>query len=363
MRDTPDIPIPEGEDRSLKGRFERLRKERAPLMIVGVLVIAVGFGAVTFLNGGKVSTDNAYVQASRAPVAASISGRIVEIRVHDNQKVDAGQTLFVLDSDEAQAELREAEAALAAARARAQEMKAQYTANVASFRSAQEALSYARKQNARERALLKEGLSAQQNVETAEYNTVEAARTADRTRAAASAALAAMGANPNQSVENYPMVRQAAARAENARVALDKTVIKALQPGVVTRVDQVQVGSYVNAGQPLFWMVSGQPYVEANFKENQLERMRIGQEAEVKVDAFPGVKLKARVASFSPGTGAVFSAIPAQNATGNWVKVVQRLPVRLNLVDIPSDLPISAGLSANVTVDTRSHGVPLRGRD
>jgi len=363
MRDTPEIPIPESEDRSLKGRFNRLRRERTPLMIVGVAVIALGFGAVMFLNGGKVETDNAYVQASRAPVAASMSGRIVEIRIRDNDRVDAGQTLFVLDSDTAEAQLREAEAALGAARARAQEMKSQYAANVASYRQSQEAVSYARKQNARERALQKEGLSAAQTVETADYNTTEAQRQAERASAAAAASLAALGANPTRSVEDYPMVRQAAARFESARAALDKTVVKALQPGIVTRVDQVQVGTYVSEGQPLFWMVSGQPYVEANFKESQLENMRVGQEATVKVDAFPNAKLKARVASFSPGTGAVFSAIPAQNATGNWVKVVQRLPVRLNLIDPPKDLPISAGLSAHVAVDTRSQGVPLRGRD
>jgi membrane fusion protein (multidrug efflux system) len=124
----------------------------------------------------------------------------------------------------------------------------------------------------------------------------------------------------------------------------------------VTKVEQIQLGSYVTKSQPLFWLVSGRPYVEANFKENQLAKMRVGQPAEIDVDAAHGKKLTGKVASFSPGAGSTFSVLPAQNATGNWVKVVQRLPVRIEFDQVPPAAASAAGLSAGVKVDTRPDG-------
>ena len=131
-----------------------------------------------------------------------------------------------------------------------------------------------------------------------------------------------------------------------------QTVV-APQDGVVTRVEQIQVGSYINASQPLFWLVSGRPYVEANFKEDQLAKMRVGQSASIRIDAYPGKPLAGHIASFSPGSGSSFSLLPAQNATGNWVKVVQRLPVRIEFDQPPPEAASHAGLSAGVKVDTR----------
>jgi membrane fusion protein, multidrug efflux system len=362
MRDTTTAPVSE-TPLTLRQRAQAMMKDRTTLMIAGVVIILVALACILLMGGGSETTENAYVQAARAPVSASISGRIVAMRVHDNQVVEPGQTLFLLDGDDAEAEVREAEAAYASAQAHASELKAEFASNAAAYRASQDALSYTANQNKRERALQKEGLSARQQVEGADYATIEARRNVEKTRQTMAASLAALGGDVKQPIEDYPLVREAAARLDRAKVALSHTEIKALQGGTVTRVDQVQVGSYVNAGQPLFWLVSSDPWVEANFKEDQLENMRVGQEAKVKIDAYPGVKFRARVASFSPGTGSVFSAIPAQNASGNWVKVTQRLPVRLKLIDPPSDIAISAGLSAKVVVDTRSRGADLRGRE
>jgi membrane fusion protein (multidrug efflux system) len=147
-------------------------------------------------------------------------------------------------------------------------------------------------------------------------------------------------------------VQQALAAYRRARLALDDTVVRAPQDGIVTRVHQLQVGSYVTASRPVFVMTGKRFWVQANFKENQLRYMRVGQPATVTIDAFSGRKLKAHIASFSPGTGNSFSLLPAENATGNWVKVVQRLPVEIALDEVPADLPLHAGLSAEVTVDT-----------
>jgi membrane fusion protein (multidrug efflux system) len=149
---------------------------------------------------------------------------------------------------------------------------------------------------------------------------------------------------------------QAQAELQRAGISLEDTIIRAPADGVVTRVEQLQVGSYVNAAQTAFWLVSGAPWIEANFKESQLAKMRIGQPVEIVVDAFGKTKFSGHVASFSPGTGAAFSPLPAQNATGNWVKVVQRLPVRLAFDGRPPEMAGRIGLSAHVTVDVSAPG-------
>jgi membrane fusion protein (multidrug efflux system) len=125
---------------------------------------------------------------------------------------------------------------------------------------------------------------------------------------------------------------------------------------VVARVDQLPLGAYLNASQTAFWLLSGQPWVEANFKETQIGHMHVGQPVEIDIDAYPGGPLKGHVASFPPGTGAAFSVLPAQNATGNWVKVTQRLPVRIEFDRPPPERAARAGLSAIVKVDLRAPG-------
>jgi membrane fusion protein (multidrug efflux system) len=145
------------------------------------------------------------------------------------------------------------------------------------------------------------------------------------------------------------------ALAQVSKAQLDKsyTVVVAPKDGIVTRVQQLQVGGYVNPSQTVFWLIAGVPWVEANFKENQIGKMKVGQPATIKVDAYSGKALTGRVASFSPGTGSAFSALPAQNATGNWVKVVQRLPVQIAFDQPPPDMAARVGLSAGVKVDVR----------
>jgi membrane fusion protein (multidrug efflux system) len=163
-------------------------------------------------------------------------------------------------------------------------------------------------------------------------------------------------------VSQQPGVRRAQAALDRARLNLGYTTVRAAQDGVVTKVDQLQVGDYVSASSPVFSLVGDRLWVEANFKENQLRYMRLGQTATIKVDAFPDRHLTARVTSFSPGTGNSFAVLPAENATGNWVKVVQRLPVELTIDRVPADIPLHAGLSVDVTVDT-GHKRHLLGAD
>ena len=176
----------------------------------------------------------------------------------------------------------------------------------------------------------------------------------DAARQAAAGALAGLGGNPNVAPDQHPLVRQASARA--AMAGLNQTYLSVIAPqdGIVTKVDQLQVGDYITTGTPVFSLVSSRLWIDANFKENQLEYMRAGQSATIKLDAYPDTSFDAVVQAISPGTGSSFSLLPAENATGNWVKVTQRVPVRIVFRRYP-DVPLEPGLSATIKVDTTHH--------
>ena len=336
-----------------------LRKSRRKLvrniLMLGVPLAALGWFGWSAVTGGRYQeTDNAYVQAARVAISTSVTGRIVKIHVGENQRVKAGDVLFTLDKANPQADLAQNEAALASAKARVSGLQAEYRGKLLGVSAAQERLQYAQSELTRTRELGAEGIASKQQVESAEHAVQQAHADLSAARQAASAALASLGGDPSVSVDDHPAVTEAAARLERARLALSYTEVIAPESGTVTKVEQVQVGTFVNAGQSLFWLVSGSPWIEANFKESQIAHMREGQTATVKIDALGDMELHARVKSFSPGTGAVFATLPAQNATGNWVKVVQRVPVRFELVDPPESVRLTAGLSAHVQVDTQS---------
>jgi membrane fusion protein (multidrug efflux system) len=220
---------------------------------------------------------------------------------------------------------------------------------------AQDSLAYANRELARQKELAAGGVASQQQLDQAKNAADEAkSRLLVAQQQAAAAHTQAADAGP---IDAHPAVMQAQAALDRAKLAMSYTVIRAPQDGVTAKVEQIQLGSYITAAQPLFWLVSGRPYVEANFKEDQLAKMRVGQPADLEIDALKGQKLTGRVSSFSPGAGSTFSILPAQNATGNWVKVVQRLPVRIEFDQAPP-ATASAGLSARVKVDTE----PNKGR-
>lgn len=327
------------------------RRWRWPLMIGGpVAILAVV--AYFILTGGRFEdTDDAYVQIAKAPISPSIGGRVVEIDVKENQPVKAGQVLFKLDTSDINAELDRAAASLASANVQISTLKAQAAQAQVSVATAEQTQAFAVKEAARQHALADAGVASKQQVSEADHQADLARQQVSTARQALAAAQAQLGTGGGGAP---PAVLQAQAALRTARTNLGHTVIVAPQDGVVTRVDQLQLGAYLNASQVAFWLISGQPWVEANFKEDQLAKMRVGQPAEIKIDAYGKQKLKGHVASFSPGTGSAFSALPAQNATGNWVKVVQRLPVRIAFDSPPPDMASRAGLSAVVTVDVRN---------
>jgi len=323
---------------------------RWPLLIGGPVVVIGVVGWFVLTGGRYQSTDDAYVQAARTPISANVSARVIELDVKDNQSVKKGEVLFRLDPRDFNVAEAQAEAALAAARLQVETQRATAGQQDAAIRVAQDALDYANREYARQKTLAAGGVASQQQLDQARSAADEAKSRLVVAQQQAAAARTAAGTRTGP-VDQHPAVMQAKAALDRAKLAQSYTVIRAPQDGVVTKVEQIQLGSYITAAQPLFWLVSGRPYVEANFKEDQLARMRAGQPAEIEVDAFGGKKFAGHVASFSPGAGSTFSILPPQNATGNWVKVVQRLPVRLEFDQIPPEMA-AAGLSAKVKVDT-----------
>lgn len=326
------------------------------LLMFGVPVLLVAGLAYMFLTAGRSeTTDDAYVQAAKAPISASIAGRVIEVDVVDNQRVKAGQVLFRLDPVDIQAALHRDEAALAAARLQVVGLRANLDQARLVLASAEQTRDYAVQEARRQDALVRAGVSSRQQAADAHHAADLATAQAAVARQQADAALANLG-GADKDPDVYPGVMQAKAALESAQLDMVHSVIIAPADGVVTRVDQLQKGAYVNASQTVFYLLSGEPWIEANFKENQLGKMRVGQPATIRIDALGGKTLKGYVASFSPGSGSSFSPLPAQNATGNWVKVVQRLPVRIAFEKAPPEVVSRAGLSATVTVDVRGAG-------
>jgi membrane fusion protein (multidrug efflux system) len=323
-------------------------------MLLGPILVLIAAGYWYLTTGRYVSTDDAYVQAARVSVSTDVSGRVVEIDIKDNQRVNAGQTLFKLDQRPFEIAVQEAKAQLATVRYQVHALKATYHQKRADARAAEATAEYAQHEFERQQRLLTSGTASQQQFDQARqaYQNAQAQLASKQQDVAV--ALANIGGDPDLPLEQHPMVQHAQAALDRAELNLSYTVIRAPENGIVTKVDQLQVGDYVNAGTQLFSLMStDRVWVEANFKETELTHMRPGQEATVEVDTYPGVVFAAKVQSLSPGTGLTFSLLPAENATGNWVKVVQRLPVRLSFERLDRDTPLHAGLSATVEVDTR----------
>jgi membrane fusion protein (multidrug efflux system) len=340
---------------ALTGRRRPLRQKlRLPLMLAGPIFVLLAAG-YWYLTGGRyVSTDDAYIQAARVQVSTDVSGRVVEIDVKDNEKVNAGQVLFRLDPRPFRIAVDEAKAQLASVRFQIHALKATYHQKRAEARAAEATSDYQEREFERQKRLLASGTASQQQFDQARQAYENGRQQLASKQQDVAVALANIGGDPDIPLEQHPMVQHAQAALDRAELNLSYTEVHAPENGIVTKVDQLQVGDYVTAGTQLFSLMStDRVWVEANFKETELTYMRPGQLATVEVDTYPDVVFTAKVESLSPGTGLTFALLPAENATGNWVKVVQRLPVRLHLERLDPNTPLHAGLSVTVDVDTR----------
>jgi membrane fusion protein (multidrug efflux system) len=330
------------------------RRLRLPLMLLGPAIVVV-VAAYFYLTGGRFeATDDAYVKTARVDISANVAGRVQELAVRDNQAVHKDDLLFRLDEAPFRIAVEEAGAQLAAARLQIEVLKANYRQRQSELASAQDTLAFQQHELERQQRLLGSGIASQLQVDRVSHARDEAATQVAGAQQQIGAVVASLGGNPNVAPDRHPTVQQAQALLDRAKLNLSYTVVTAPSDGIVTRVEQLQVGSYINASAPVFALMSiGDTWIEANFKEDQLTHMRVGQTARVEVDSYPGKTFEGKVASVSPGTGSQFSVLPPENATGNWVKVVQRLPVRVELEHLDPAFPLHGGLSANVSVDTR----------
>ncbi|MFT4150347.1 MAG: HlyD family secretion protein [Paracoccaceae bacterium] len=333
------------------------RVKRTLLMAALPVVLLAGAGAWWMTTGGSESTDNAYVHQARLSVASEIGGRVVTIAVAENQPVAKGDLLFQVDPEPYRIALRKAEVGLDSARLDVQRLKAAYAQAVAQARMAHDTVDYENTNLTRQNTLTTKGVAADSSLDDARHAQMVAEQTATAADMAVKAALAALGGNPDAAVDEHPEVRTALVARDAAARDLAHTEVRAPADGIVYQAAAFRLGQMVGAGATLFTLVeTGDTWIEANFKETQLGDIRVGQPVEVKLDVNRKVKLEGRVEAIGAGTGSEFSLLPAQNATGNWVKVEQRVPVRIRLDDPSQAAVLASGLSAEVTVDTADQG-------
>jgi len=331
-------------------------RARLPLLVGGPL-LALLLALYFYLTGGRYEqTDDAYVQSARVAVSSNVAGRVVELAVRDNQVVHKGDLLYRLDPAPFEIAVRQAEAQLAAARLQVESLKANYQQAQSHINATRSALEFQRNELARQQRLLASGIASQAAVDRAQHALDDANGSLAGAEHQAGGVLAQLGGHADIEPAQHPAVLQAQAALDAARLDLSYATVTAPADGIVTRVEELQVGDYVAAHAPVFALVStGDVWIEANFKEDQLAHMHPGQPVKVRIDSYPGRQFHGTVGSLSPGTGSQFSALPPENATGNWVKVVQRLPVRIELQLPDPPPPLHAGLSVRVAVDTGWH--------
>ncbi|MBI1309157.1 MAG: HlyD family efflux transporter periplasmic adaptor subunit [Proteobacteria bacterium] len=330
------------------------QQQRRRLLMWGVPTLVVLVGVFFWLYEGRFeSTDDAYVQQDMIMVSSDISGRITAVNVTENQPVQTGQVLFTFDPVPYELALQNAKAAVVNATAQVEQLKGDYRQSEADIGEAKANLALQQATAQRLEALRPSGAASQAQVDAATYQLKAARDKLASAQSAAAKALAALQGNPDIETGNHALVQAAEARLGQAQVDLSHTTVVAPADGMIAQTGKLQVGQYLQPGSAVMSLVkSGRTWVEANFKETQLTYMRVGQPATVSVDAYPGVTLGAVVESLGAGTGAQFSLLPAQNATGNWVKVVQRVPVRLRLTQLPAGVRLQSGLSVVAEVDT-----------
>ncbi|MCH5687183.1 HlyD family secretion protein [Niabella sp. W65] len=352
-----------------------LKKKKSYIFIILAVMIVLGayFGISGYIHGQRhEETDDAQVEANLSPVISKISGYVSEVRVRDNQFVNRGDTLLILDKRDLTMALQQAEAALGTARSNLSSSEASTTATHKNIGTADAAVATANAQieaakvnvwRTGEDLKRYENLIKDHSITQQQYEQALAAKqsadkqleilVAQRNQAAAQTSVvkSQVAASSEQSAIARSGIRQKEVEVENAKLNLSYTVITAAESGVVSKVP-VQVGQFIQAGAQLFNIVlSNEKWVVANFKETQIAKMVEGQKVSVKVDAFPRHEFEARLTSFSPATGARFALLPPDNASGNFVKVVQRLPVKIEFTDKNDSLIQKLRPGLNVVVD------------
>ncbi len=338
----------------------RRRRTLRPLLFA-LLPVALIAGAYEYVTGGQVmATDNAYVQAQTVGVSTDVSGLVAAVAVHDNQHVKKGDVLFRLQDNSFRIALEGAQGQLGAVRNQVLTQQAALKQALSQVAQAEADIPYFETVFKRQQDLASSVVASRATFDQAQHDLVSARQKVAVAQAQAQAMLAQLG-DASQPVEDNPFYKQAQSAVDAAQRDLNDAVVRAPFDGIVTNVDALQAGSYLRASQPGFSLISDTDlWVEASPKETELTYVAPGQRATVTVDTYPGVAWTGTVESISPASGSSFSLLPAQNTTGNWVKVVQRIPMRVRLDLSGSKPPLRVGMSAVVEVDTgHARGLPL----
>ncbi|TXH36156.1 MAG: HlyD family secretion protein [Rhodospirillaceae bacterium] len=357
MTERPLPPITTDMNRITPKSKRRLLR---PLLFA-LLPVALAVGGYIYVTGGQVmSTDNAYVQADTVGISTDVSGTVDSIEVHDNEIVKKGQVLFRLREKPFRIALESAQGQLGTVRNQILTLKATYTQALAEIAQAEADIPYYEVTFKRQKDLTGSPAYSRAAYDKARQDLTAAQQRVNVAKAEAAAALAQLSNDPNQPVEQNPFYIQAQAGVDEAQRQLNSTVVRAPFDGIVTNVPALQVGTFLRSAQQAFSLVSTENiWVAASPKETELTYVRPGQPVTITVDTYPGIEWKGTVGSISPASGSSFSLLPAQNTTGNWVKVVQRIPMIVKLGDLADKPQLRVGMSVVVEIDTgHARGLP-----
>ncbi|QEX16897.1 hemolysin D [Hypericibacter terrae] len=353
--DAEDV-IAAQREAATRRRLARRRFWRRVLLPAIPLLVLLVAGYIYVTGGRYVGTDNAYVRAHMVSVSADISARVTHVLVHENEQVAAGQPLFELDKEPLQIALDQAQANLDNVRNNIVALKAAYHQRQEDLQSAQTQIDFAEREYKRRAKMVETHVVSESDYDQARTQYQVAISAAGSVKQDIQRIMAELGGDPDIAPENHPQYLAALAQVNQAALDLKRATVLAPIAGIVSMVDHLRPGDYVNKGAPAFSLVAADSlWIEANMKETDLTYVKPGDKATITVDTYPGVEFPAVVDSIGAATGAEFSILPPQNSSGNWVKVVQRIPVRL-VLQPNDDLPaLKSGMSVLVDIDTQHH--------
>jgi membrane fusion protein (multidrug efflux system) len=356
----PGTPAATNERVEAPGKSAFGRKRLRPILLIAAPLVALLAGTVIYLTGGRyISTDNAYVGAKKVLITPDVSGKVVRIAVHEGDYVRPGDELFTLDPEPYRLALAQAQAKLDAARTDYNKLKTTLGSLTTLADLADKNVRLKKSEVDRKRTLLASRAGSQADVDTAAAGMVAAQLQAQFAKQQRDITLSQLLGEPDLPLERFPEYAQAKAAADEAQRNLDHTVVRAPLAGTATQVDKIQLGRYLAAGTPVFSVIDDKDaWVDANPKETDITWLRAGQPATISVDSFPDHVFHGTVQSVSPGTGAQFSILPPQNASGNWVKVVQRVPVRIVFDKDEDTHLLRSGMSVTVDIETGHSRLP-----
>lgn len=348
------VPPPAAAKSRATRIFGVFRQYRRPILLIVLPALAVLAGLTFYLFGGRyITTDNAYVGAQKVLITPDVAGKVTKVFVREGQRVKMGDPLFEIDPEPYRLALVQAKAKLATAQTQYDQLKANVVVLTRLADLAMKNVALKQRDVERKNELVAKGSGSQVDLDNSSTGFVTAQLQSQLALQRKQDALAQLLGNPDLPRTEFPAYVQASAAVEQAERDLNHTTLRAPISGIATQVDNIQLGRFVAAGSPILSVIDdAAPWVDANPKETDITYLRVGQRVTIHVDTFPDHKFQGKVIAVGPGTGAQFSILPPQNASGNWIKIVQRVPVRIAFDPDTDTRLLRAGMSAYVQIDT-----------